>query len=106
MTVQLKPPRGRPRDEALQCRRREEILQSAGKIFAEHGYPRTDVQWIADAVGVSKGAVYPYFPTKQALFLAAVDRGVARLHEHIGHAKQGIDDPFEIIRAAVVAYLQ
>jgi AcrR family transcriptional regulator len=106
MTAPTKNCPGRPPDEALQRRRREEILDRAGKIFAEHGYPGTDVQWIAQAVGVSKGTVYRYFATKQELFLAAVDRGVARMYEHIERAKQGVDDPFDLIRAAVHAYLQ
>jgi AcrR family transcriptional regulator len=106
MAAQIKLCPGRPKDEALQGRRREEILERAARIFAEHGYPRTDVQWIAQAIGVSKGTVYRYFPTKQELFLAAVDRGVARLHEHIERARRGIEEPFGVIRGAVFAYLQ
>jgi AcrR family transcriptional regulator len=106
MTPPTKICPGRPPDEALQRRRREEILDRAAKIFADHGYPRTDVQWIAEAVGVSKGTVYRYFATKQELFLAAVDRGVARMSEHIERAKQDAEDPFDLIRAAVLAYLQ
>lgn len=97
---------GRPRDEALQARRREEILDQAVQVFAKHGLPATDVQWIADASGVSKGTIYHYFPSKQELFLAAVRRGVTRLHEVVKEAKVGATGPVEGIERAVTAYLR
>ena len=69
---------GRPKDEALQVRRRGEILDQAAETFAAHGVARTDVQWIADAVKVSKGTIYRYFPSKEELFVATVRRSVER----------------------------
>jgi len=62
----------------LELRRRAEILAVAASVFARTGYAETDVQVVADQVGVGKGTIYRYFPTKKALFLAAVDQG---LHE-------------------------
>ena len=61
--------------------RREQILDAAAEVFAQHGYRNTDVQFVADALQVGKGTVYRYFPSKEALFLAAVDRGMRRLTE-------------------------
>jgi AcrR family transcriptional regulator len=103
-TVFKKPP-GRPRDETLQARRQEEILAEATKVFAEHGYPNTDVQRIADRLNVGKGTVYRYFPSKRKLFLAAVDRGVRRLHERVESDVAGIADPLERIVQAIHSYL-
>jgi AcrR family transcriptional regulator len=97
---------GRPRDEALQQRRREEILDRAAVTFAEHGYPNTDVQWVADALGLSKGTIYRYFPSKSELFLAAVRRGVERLHEHISQSVEPVADPLQRIVTGISAYLQ
>jgi AcrR family transcriptional regulator len=97
---------GRPRDEQLVARRCDEILDVAVEIFARDGYRRTDVQVIADALNVGKGTIYRYFPTKEALFLAAVDRGVRRLQETIRAATEPIGEPLEEIRAAVRAYLR
>jgi AcrR family transcriptional regulator len=102
----IKRPPGRPRDEALQERRREAILDQAVAVFAEHGYPNGDVQWIADAIGMSKGTVYRYFPTKEDLFLAAVERGVRQLHEHTAAATASESDPIDGMVAAVRAYLK
>ena len=49
MTLPKKKGPGRPRDAALAERRREEILDTAAVVFARHGYPNTDVQYVADA---------------------------------------------------------
>jgi AcrR family transcriptional regulator len=97
--------RGRPRDVALTARRREEILDVAASVFAEHGFPNTDVQWIADRLEVGKGTIYRYFPTKRELFLAAVDRGLNRLEAQVDAALVDVDDPFERFSVAVRAYL-
>src|SRR3954462_695441 len=88
LAVCNKRTRGRPKDLSLHDRRREEILEKATAVFAKHGYPNTDVQFIADPLRISKGTVYRYFPSKEQLFLAAVERGVRRLdqimHDVIG----------------------
>ncbi len=96
--------RGRPRDEQLTARRCEEILDAAAAIFARRGYPKTDVQLVANEVGVGKGTIYRYFPTKRELFLAAVDRGMRRLQAAVKAVPEDID-PLAQIAAAVRAYL-
>ena len=96
---------GRPRDEALAARRREEILGVATRVFAHHGYPSTDVQIVADALGVGKGTVYRYFPSKEDLFLAAVDRGMRLLHACIEERVPPIGDPLAQFVLAVETYL-
>lgn len=106
MALVAKRQPGRPKDEALQRRRCEAILAEAATLFAKHGFTATDVQWIADALKISKGTVYRYFPTKEKLFLSAVERGIGRMQEHIEAARRGMTDKIEEIRAGVVAYLQ
>ena len=49
---------------------RTHILEAALECFARSGYDATGVAEICDAAGVSKGAFYHHFPTKQAIFLA------------------------------------
>src|SRR5260221_12728936 len=103
MTTETHRKPGRPIDEALQTRRREEILDAAALLFAERGYPNTDVDSVAEKLGVGKGTVYRYFPSKRDLFLAAVGRGMTRLDEPI-HAEVGsATDPLEKIERAVYA---
>jgi len=47
---------------------RKTILQTASKVFAEDGYQGATMDEVAKRLGVSKGAVYQYFPSKEALF--------------------------------------
>ncbi|WP_103502249.1 MULTISPECIES: TetR/AcrR family transcriptional regulator [unclassified Streptomyces] len=43
------------------------LLAAATRLFAEHGFERTSVQEIVDAAGVTKGALYHYFGSKDDL---------------------------------------
>jgi AcrR family transcriptional regulator len=60
---------------------KKRILQKAMKLFAENGYHATTMDGIAKAVGVSKGALYLYFDSKEALFaeLASFSRNSSTL---------------------------
>jgi AcrR family transcriptional regulator len=97
---------GRPPSEDIRSRRQEEILEAAAKLFADRGYSEANTQELADLLQVGKGTIYRYFPTKQELFLAAVDRLMRQLREAIDAAMQGIDDPFERMAVAVKTYLR
>lgn len=52
------------------ARRPQEILEAAFEEFAVNGYAMTRVEDVAARLGVTKGTVYLYFPTKDALFEA------------------------------------
>jgi AcrR family transcriptional regulator len=95
---------GRPKDEQLSARRTEEILDVAARLFAARGYANTDVQAVADELRVGKGTIYRYFPTKQGLFLASVDRGMHRLMAHI-EASMTDADLLKQMEQAIRAYL-
>ncbi len=97
---------GRPADPQLRQRREEEILDAAARLFAERGFAEANTQLLADSLGVGKGTVYRYFPTKRALFLAAVDRGMRRLRDYVDASVEGIDEPLDRIAAATRAYLE
>lgn len=47
--------------------RRTEIAEVAVRLWAEQGFDGTSVAEIAEAAGLSKGTLYLYFPSKQAL---------------------------------------
>ncbi len=96
---------GRPVDPELWARRQEEILDAATELFAKHGYSGTDTQVLADKLQVGKGTLYRYFPTKQELFLAAVDRVMRRLRAQVETAIEGIEEPLDRITQAIRAHL-
>ncbi|MBX9468831.1 TetR/AcrR family transcriptional regulator [Rhizobium rhizophilum] len=49
-----------------------QILDAAFDEFVAHGFSATRVEDIADRIGVTKGTIYVYFPTKEDLFSAMI----------------------------------
>ena len=98
---------GRPRDPDLEARRRREILAVAAAVFARAGFASADVQAVADQAGVGKGTVYRYFPSKKALFIAAVDQGLQELSDRLDAVLlDEARDPLDRFAAAVRGYLE
>jgi AcrR family transcriptional regulator len=60
-------------------RTRQQILQTAQRLFAEVGYDATSLQMIADELGLTKAAVYYYFHTKRDILDEAMRPGFERL---------------------------
>ena len=77
--------------------RRADILRAAAKVFAQHGYRATDVQFIADEAGVGKGTIYRFFPTKESLFLATLNDVMERLTEEVEAVVEAVEDPWAAI---------
>ncbi len=98
---------GRPKDPALEARRRKEILAAATALFAERGFANVQVQTIADRLGVGNGTVYRYFATKDELFLSAVERGLRELEAELDAVlADPAVGPVDQIAAAVTTYLR
>jgi AcrR family transcriptional regulator len=53
---------------------RQQILDSALKLFSHRGYGATSVRDVAEEAGLSKGNVYHHFPDKESIFRALLDR--------------------------------
>ncbi|MGH2864058.1 MAG: TetR/AcrR family transcriptional regulator [Solirubrobacteraceae bacterium] len=77
-TLMKAKPTGRTRPTRAQtCTR---VLQAAGEVFAARGFDGASIDEIAAAAGLTKGAVYSNFASKDDLFFAVIeDRLVARL---------------------------
>jgi AcrR family transcriptional regulator len=79
--------RGRLRRNAGE-RTRERILDAAEEIFVRFGYEGARMDQIAEAAGVRKANIYYYFPGKDELYRALVDRTLAALtsgiHDFLG----------------------
>ncbi|MBT2646828.1 TetR/AcrR family transcriptional regulator [Bacillus sp. ISL-34] len=50
--------------------RRQNVIDTAHKLFIDKGYQATSIQDILDGSGISKGTFYNYFPSKGELFIA------------------------------------
>jgi TetR/AcrR family transcriptional regulator, transcriptional repressor of aconitase len=61
--------------------RREQILASARRCFAEHGYEGATVVRLEEATGLSRGAIFNYFSSKEELFIELAVQDTARMSE-------------------------
>lgn len=89
----------RTKEEAEQTR--ERLLDTAEQVFLQDGVARTSLQRIADAAGLTRGAIYWHFKDKAELFNAMMER--VRLPCEAAHdaQAQGLTpdtDPIETLR--------
>lgn len=66
------------------------ILDTAERLFIEKGYDHASLQDIISATGLSKGAIYHHFTSKEAIFYAVCDRIGQRNSEVLSQVR---DDP-------------
>ncbi len=76
--------------------RREQILEGARRCFAEHGYEGATVVRLEREIGLSRGAIFNYFPSKEELFIELAVRDNARM------SKLWISDGLAAVVRAVV----
>lgn len=72
----------RKRTKPLRWERRpderpRELLEAALDVFAQRGYRNTRLDDVAEAAGVTKGAIYHYFDTKEDLLLGVIEHNQA-----------------------------
>ncbi len=70
--------------------RREQILAGARRCFAEYGYEGATVRRLEEATGLSRGAIFNYFPSKEDVFIELCHRD----NDHIIHL--WIDQGWEV----------
>jgi AcrR family transcriptional regulator len=91
-------PKFRRRAEA----RPDEVLDAALELFVEKGFATTRVEDIAARAGLSKGAVYLYFPSKEAILEGLVKRAVLPIANNaMGIFESYAGDPRPVISAAL-----
>jgi AcrR family transcriptional regulator len=77
-------PQTNPRKSASQERSRltvDALLEATTRILIKEGYDRASTNRIAEVAGVSIGSLYQYFPSKEALVAAVIDRHTQEISE-------------------------
>ncbi len=86
----------------------ETIMETSARILARDGYAHFNTNVVAETAGVSIGSLYQYFPNKDALVTAVVERHGRRIHDTIIAAAgptppETLNEAVRGIVAAVVA---
>lgn len=83
---------------------RDRILGVAAEWFGTRGYAATSIRDIAREVGVTVGAIYVHFPSKDRLLVAVYEEGVRRMGEAVD-AISDTAEPWVRLEAAAQAHL-
>jgi AcrR family transcriptional regulator len=84
--------RGRPPRAEQVASRRRALLDAAAMVFRRDGYLAATVDAIADAAGLTKGAVYSHFSSKADVFLSLLEERVAgRSAANLAAARNVVD---------------
>lgn len=103
-------PEGTRKRQRRKDARPAEIIAAAIQLWAEWGFAATRLDDIAAGAGIAKGTIYRYFPSKEALFEAALTTRLAAAMQRAGDMADKFDGPtatmllrfFEMIRAELI----
>jgi AcrR family transcriptional regulator len=77
--------------------RTTDIVEAAERTFAQKGFARATMQEIATEAGLSAGAIYRYFPSKEAIVHAMSEESVKRREALVAQIRAEGGDTFEIL---------
>lgn len=83
--------------------RRQRVIDVAISEFAAKGYSATNINDIAKKSGISIGAMYSYFASKEDLFLAVVNRAYSLLETVLNEERAKHTDIFELLAGLLAA---
>jgi AcrR family transcriptional regulator len=106
ISTKKRPSRTAPTAANRRGERRQAIVAAATRLFAEVGYAQCEMDRVATDLGVAKGTLYLYFPSKEELFYACVDSGMKELQEAVQQATADLTDRLDRIRRGIYAYLK
>ncbi|MGB4293008.1 MAG: helix-turn-helix domain-containing protein [Bacteroidales bacterium] len=75
--------------EKIREAKRALIMQSALEHFAKNGYHATTISHIAKHAGISKGLMYNYFPSKEALFKEIIYYYIQEIYQYFDINRDG-----------------
>ena len=84
--------------------KRGRILETAIKVFADHGVNNTKIADIAQAAGIGKGTVYEYFQSKDEIIAASFHYFMQQVGEKIGRQWLHLKDPLQKLEAFFLAW--
>lgn len=84
--------------EEAKEKRKDDILQAALECFSTKGYYASTVDDIVSASGLSKGAVYNYFKSKEEIFLSLLQKRSETVWRELTERLSGITSPLEKLK--------
>jgi len=80
-----------------------QIIEAAQKRFGLYGLEKTSMREIAEDLNLTKGSLYYYFPDKEHLYVAVIEKEQEQFIRSLGEAISTVSAPEEILRKYVEA---
>ncbi len=94
------------RQAARSASTRAKLIRAARNLFARYGYAAVGTEQIVRRAGVTRGALYHQFPTKQDLFLSVYEQVESELTTRIAALSDEVSSPLEAMRTGARAFLE
>ena len=85
--------------------KRQELLNTAERLFCLSGYEATSIQDILDEMKLSKGGFYHHFASKEELLTALCDRRAQRAAAYTAAQLDAADTPLERLNAVLRGFM-
>jgi TetR/AcrR family transcriptional regulator len=95
-----------PSESELRNAKRRVVLREAAQSFNRYGYHATTLDALAKRLGITKAALYHYFPNKNALLKACFDEVMEASFANLAHARANGRNGREKLRMVFTGYLQ
>jgi AcrR family transcriptional regulator len=86
--------------------KREMLLKTAAHLFLERGFSQTSMNVLAKLLGISKPALYYYFPNKDEILVSCYEQGIAVIESALDRSGKHKGTGLERIRALIGAYVE
>ncbi len=87
--------------EKLHQEKKDNILKVATKEFALLGYDNSNINTVAKKCGISVGAMYSYFESKENLLLAVIEQGRCILRDALSNFHMGEENIFVLLERLI-----
>lgn len=86
--------------------RPDEVLDAALSLFVRHGFAATKVEDIASEAGLSKGAIYRYFSSKEDILESLIRRAIVPIADRVARlATESTGDPALVLRSMLTVVI-
>lgn len=89
-------PRTQEQFEKIRESRRDQIMKAALEVFAADGYGNCSISMLAEHAGISKGLMYNYFESKEALLASIIEHGLNEIMNLFDPDHDGVLEPEEL----------
>jgi AcrR family transcriptional regulator len=85
---------------------RDKIIEASRHIFSKYGFRKTTMDEIAQAIGKGKSSIYYYFPGKEDIYKAVIEKEATIMHDAILKAVLETDNPIDKFKVYITVRMK